>query len=89
MTLPGLVWGVLLSTFYGAAFHVWKGGGLGRLVLYLLLAWIGFWAGHLLASYLKWSFDSFGALHFGTATVGALVFLAVGHWLSLVKVERK
>ena len=89
MTLPGLVWGLLLSTFYGAAFHVWKGGGLGRLVLYLLLGWIGFWTGHLLASYLSWSFDSLGALHFGTATVGALVFLAIGHWLSLVKVERK
>ena len=89
MTLPALIFGVILSTFYGAAFHFWKDGGLGRLVLYLLLGWVGFWVGHFLAAYSKWSFDSLGALHFGTATVGALAFLAVGHWLSLVKVERK
>ena len=89
MTVPAFVLGVLLSTFYGAAFHFWKGGGLGRLVLYLILGWVGFWAGHLLAAQLKWSFDSMGALHFGSATLGALAFLTVGYWLSLVEVERK
>ncbi len=89
MTLPAIIIGIVISTFYGAAFHFWKGGGAGRLLLNLLLGWAGFWTGHFIATYLKWSFDSFGALHFGTATVGALVFLGVGYWLSLVQVERK
>jgi uncharacterized membrane protein YeaQ/YmgE (transglycosylase-associated protein family) len=89
MTLPAFIFGIILSTFYGAAFHFWKGGGPGRLLLYLILGWAGFWAGHLLASYLNWSFDSLGALHFGMATVGAFIFLAAGYWLSLVQVERK
>jgi uncharacterized membrane protein YeaQ/YmgE (transglycosylase-associated protein family) len=89
MTLPAFIFGVLISTFYGAAFHFWKGGGLGRLLLYLILGWAGFWTGHLVAGYLNWSFDSLGALHFGSATVGAVIFLAVGYWLSLVEVERK
>ena len=89
MTLPAFIFGVVISTLYGVAFHFWKGGGPGRLLLYLILGWAGFWAGHLLAGLLNWSFDSLGALHFGTATVGAVLFLAGGYWLSLVEVERK
>jgi hypothetical protein len=89
MTLPAFIFGIVISTFYGAAFHFWKNGGLGRLVLYLVLGWAGFWIGHLVAVYFKWSFDSLGALHFGSATVGALALLVIGYWLSLVEVERK
>jgi len=89
MTLPAFIFGIILSTFYGAAFHFWKGGGPGRLLLYLILGWAGFWTGHLVAGLLKWSFDSLGALHFGSATVGAGLFLTIGYWLSLVEVERK
>ena len=89
MTLPAFILGVLLSTLYGMAFHLWKGGGLGRLILYLILGWAGFWLGHFLASSQNWSFDSLGALHFGAATIGAILFLLVGHWLSLVEVTRK
>jgi uncharacterized membrane protein YeaQ/YmgE (transglycosylase-associated protein family) len=89
MTLPAFLFGFLLSTLYGAAFHLWKGGGAARLLLYLILGWIGFWSGHLLAAYFDWTFDSLGQLHFGTATLGSLLFLGVGYWLSLVEVDRR
>ncbi len=87
MTLPALLFGFLFATLMGAAFHLWKNGGLGRLILYLFLAWIGFWAGHLLAVSLGWQFLSIGPLRFGMAVLGALLFLGMGHWLSLVKNE--
>lgn len=89
MTLPAFILGVILSTLYGMAFHLWQGGGLGRLILYLLLGWAGFWLGHLVARSQNWSFDSLGSLHFGVATIGAIIFLLVGHWLSLVEVSRQ
>lgn len=89
MTLPAFILGILLSTLYGTAFHLWKGGGFSRLLLYLFLGWTGFWIGHLLAAKFNWSFDNLGSLHFGTASVGALLFLLLGHWLSLVEVTRK
>lgn len=89
MTLPAFILGVLLSTLYGTAFHLWKGGGLSRLLLYLFLGWSGFWIGHLVAANLHWLFDNLGSLHFGTASVGALLLLLFGHWLSLVEVTRK
>jgi hypothetical protein len=55
----------------------------------LILSWVGFWAGHLIASRLEWTFDTLGQLHLGTATLGSLLFLFVGYWLSLVEVERR
>ena len=88
MSLPSIILGCVISTLYGAIFHLWRGGGLGRLFLYLVLAWIGFWSGNALAAQLGWTFDSLGALHVGTASLGSVFFLLAGYWLSLVEVRR-
>ena len=85
MTLPSALFGFLVSTLMGAAFHLWKGGNLGRLVLYLILAWIGFWAGHLLGDSMGIDFGSVGPLRLGMAVLSAAVTLGVGYWLSLVR----
>ncbi|MFM8322135.1 MAG: hypothetical protein ACKOC5_14580 [Chloroflexota bacterium] len=83
MTMPALLLGFVLSTLYGAAFHAWRGGSAGRLLLDLLLAWLGFWAGNYLAGLVGLSVLKIGALHAGAATLFSLGFLLVGHWLSL------
>jgi hypothetical protein len=88
MTYPSLLLGLLISSFYGAGFHVWRGGGFGRLLLYLVLGWIGFWAGHFLAVYLGWSFGEVGLLQLGPASVISFGVLTLGHWLSKIEVER-
>jgi len=85
MTLPSILIGIIISSLYGAAFHLWRGGGLGRLVLYLILAWVGFWSGHFLGVTLHWTFFSLGPLRLGTATLGAALALGIGYWLSLVE----
>lgn len=87
MTTPIFLLGLLLATLYGTAFHFWRGGGLGRLVLYVVLSIAGFWAGHLLATAQTWNIFQLGALQLGGATVGSAFFLLVGHWLS--KIQRK
>ena len=89
MTLPSLLFGILVSTLYGALFHVIRGGGAGRLSLYLLLSWIGFWVGHLLGRQFHWTFVSVGPLNLGMATIGSVVFLGIGYWLSLVNTAPK
>jgi len=88
MTLPSLILGFLISTLYGAIFHLWRGGGLGRLFLYLMLGWVGFWGGNAIANRLGWTFDSLGALHLGTASLFSFAFLLAGYWLSLVEVKK-
>jgi hypothetical protein len=87
MTLPSFVFGCLVASFLGAGFHLWRGGNLGRLILYILLAWIGFWVGHFIGDALGWSFGSIGPLRLGMALLGTLLTLGLGYWLSLIKKE--
>lgn len=82
MNLGSLLLGALLSTLYGALFHLLRGGGLGRLILYLLLGWTGFWAGQFLAAHYQWDVASLGQLHVGVATISSLLFLVAGAWLT-------
>jgi uncharacterized membrane protein YeaQ/YmgE (transglycosylase-associated protein family) len=89
MTLPSLIIGFLISTLCGSIFHLWRGGGPSRIILYLVLAWFGFWVGHVVANLLGWTFLSLGPLRLGTALFGSVILLLVGYWLSLVEVDLK
>lgn len=87
ISMPTLILGAVLATLYGALFHLWRGGKAGKLLLYLVLSWIGFWGGHLLASYLGLNILKIGGLQLAAGTIGSAVFLLLGAWLSPVKRE--
>ena len=89
MTIPSVLLGLILSTLYGALFHLWRGGNAGRLLLYILLSWIGFWLGQLIGNLFNLSFDTYGQLHLLLATLGSFLFIAIGYWLSLVQGDKK
>lgn len=84
MTLPTIILGVVISSLYGSVFHLWRGGNFWRLLLYIFLAWIGFWLGHIIGNQLEWTFGSIGTLRLGMASIGTFVSLLLGYWLSLV-----
>ena len=88
MTLPAILFGIVLSSVYGTAFHFYKNGGLNKLILFLVLAWVGFWTGHVIGEWTKWTFGSIGPLHAGMGTVGSVLLLFVGEWLSRVEITR-
>ena len=88
MTLPAFIFGFLISTLIGAVFHLILGGGAGRLLLYLILGWVGFWVGHYVAGLTSLRFAAVGPMNLGLAVVGSLLFLGVGYWLSLVQVDQ-
>jgi hypothetical protein len=87
MTLPSMVFGLLCALLVGAIFHIVVDGGLGRLVLYLVLSIAGFGTGAWIASSRSWVVLPIGPLDVGAATIGSLVFLGLGYWLSLVRVQ--
>ena len=89
MTAASYLFGFLLSTLYGAAFHLWQGGGARWLLLYLLAAWVGFAAGHLIGGLVGFTFLSAGPLHILPATLGSAIALFTARWLANRKTEAK
>jgi hypothetical protein len=89
MTLPAFLFGILVSTLYGALFHFLLGGGIGRLFLYILLSWIGFWCGQAVANWTGWTILSAGSLHLGLASMGSALFMLAGYWLGKVRAPEK
>ena len=77
MTLPTLIFGGLVATLYGAIFHLIRGGGLGKLLLYILLSWAGFFLGQYIGERTSWEFINVGALNLGKV-VEEIFFGAAG-----------
>ena len=88
MTLPSILLGLVFSLLIGSLFHLWRDGGAGRLLLYLALSVFGFMAGQWLGSWRNWILFPVGPLNLGLDTLGSLVFLGFGYWLSLVEIRR-
>ena len=84
MTFPAFVFSIFLASAFGSLLHLWRGGPLWRLVLYLVLSLIGFFAGHFLDAFFSINFINLGSIHLGFAILGSLTLLGLGYWLSLV-----
>lgn len=82
MTMPGFLLGSLLALFLGGVFHLWRGGNLGRLLIFLAFSLAGFWAGHYLGPFFGFSLGKLGMINLGFAIIGSLLFLIVGNWLT-------
>ncbi len=80
---PGVALSILISTACGAAFHAWRGEGYVKLLWYLLLAWIGFALGQLVAWLAAWRFVMIGEVHPIEGVIGSLVLLILASWIKL------
>jgi hypothetical protein len=89
MNTPSLLLGILISTLYGTGFHLLRGGNLGKLILYMILGWAGFWTGQALATSIGWGLLSLGPLHLGMATLLSFIFLGLGYWLGKIELSGK
>jgi len=89
MTIPSLLFALFIALLYGALYHFLRGGGFWRLILYFGLSILGFAAGHLISFWLGWLFVPFGSLDLGSASIGSLVFLVGGDWLSRIEPRRE
>jgi len=85
MTLPSILLAFLVAFLYGALYHFVRNGGVGHLFMYLGLSVIGFGIGHVAAIWLGGDFLPVGQINLGTASVGSLVVLMLGDWLSRIE----
>jgi hypothetical protein len=88
MTFPALLFALLLALLYGAVYHLIRDGGFWRLILFFILSILGFVAGHFLGVWRGWIFIPLGALNFGLSTLGSILFLILGDWLSRIEVPQ-
>ncbi len=89
MTLPTLIFALLIALLCGAAFHIFRGGSGWRLLLYLGLSLLGFAIGQWIHIWQGWNLFVFGALDIGMGVAGSAVFLVVGEWLSRIEVNKE
>jgi len=85
MTLPALLFAFLLALLYGAVYHLIRNGGFWRLILYLILSVIGFTLGHFWGLWRGWVFIPIGSLNLGMSSLGSLIILIFGDWLSRIE----
>jgi hypothetical protein len=81
MITPAFMFSFLVASFLGAAFHFWKGGGGGRLILYLILSYIGFFLGNWLGTSREISFLMIGHISGGFGALGSLILLFLSSWI--------
>jgi len=89
MTLPIILFALLVALLYGALYHLLRGGGFWRLLLYFGLSVCGFVAGHLVGLWRGWIFVPMGSLNLGMSSIGSLVILLFGDWLSRIEVREE
>jgi hypothetical protein len=89
MTLPTLLFALLIALLYGALYHLLRGGSFWRLLLCLGLSVSGFAAGHLIGLWRGWSFLTLGSLNLGMSSAGSIIFLVIGDWLGRIETRRE
>jgi hypothetical protein len=89
MTFPAIIFSFFVASLFGSLLHLWRNGGLFRLVLYLVLSWIGFFGGQIVAEILNIHFLDLGTIHLGMGILGSLALLGLGYWLSLVETQQQ
>ncbi len=82
MTLPAILFSLLIALLYGALYHLVRDGGFWRLILYFILSILGFALGHLIGLWRGWVWIPLGTINLGVSTVGAFVVLLLGDWLT-------
>ena len=82
MTLPSLLFALVLASLCGVLFHVLRGGTGLRLLFHMGLSALGFALGQLISTWRGWNLFPFGALDIGMGIVGSVLFLLLGEWLS-------
>ena len=85
MTVPTLLFALLVALIYGALYHFLRGGGFWRMALYFGLSVLGFALGHVIGLWRGWEFFKLGSLNLGMSSLGSIITLVIGDWLSRIE----
>jgi hypothetical protein len=89
MTVPAILFALLVALLYGALYHFVRGGGFGRLLLFFILSMIGFALGHLVGLWRGWVWIPVGSINLGLSSMGSLLILVFGDWLTRIEMREE
>jgi hypothetical protein len=89
MTLPAILFSLLIALLYGALYHLVRDGGFWRLILYCFLSAFGFALGTLVGLWRGWVWLPLGPINLGVSTIGSFLILLLGDWLTRFDVGRE
>ncbi len=89
MTFPTIIFGLVVALLYGAFYHLVRGGGGWRLMLFFGLSILGFAIGQVIGMWQDWKFFMLGSLNLGMGSVGSALVLVAGEWLSRIDVKKE
>lgn len=89
MTLPTLLFALLIAMLCGALYHFVRGGKGWRLLLYFGLSALGFALGQSVGIWRGWHVYQFGSLDVGMGVIGSLIILIFGDWLTRVESQKE
>jgi hypothetical protein len=75
MNPHALFFGSLIALLCGLIYHLLRGGSLGRMAMYLITAWITFFAGQWLSERLGWELMRIGSLNLFPALLATFLGL--------------
>ncbi len=84
MMTPHYLFALALATLFGALFHLVRGGGAMRLLVYLACSWAGFAVGQAVAPLIGLNLELMGPFHVVEAASFALLFM-VGATVLMLK----
>ena len=87
MTIPSILFALLIALLYGALYHFLRGGGFWRLLFYFCLSICGFAVGYLIGHLLGLLIIPLGTIDLVSASIGSLIFLIGGDWLSRIEIQ--
>lgn len=89
MTIPALLFGLILALLAGALYHAVRGGDGLRLLVNSCLSILGFAIGQWGSMAFGWTLFPFGALDIGFGLIGSILLLLLGDWLSRMEPRKK
>jgi hypothetical protein len=82
VTIQSVLLGLLIASILGLLFHLIRGGGFGRLALYVATAWVSFFTGHVVGNWLDWRALRVGPLNLLPALLATVLGLIAASFLA-------
>jgi uncharacterized membrane protein len=87
MTIASIILGFLIASIPACLFNFFVAGKFSKLLILNVFAWIGFWAGQIISNWRGWTILQVGPIVLGVDLLAAIVFIAIGFWLTNFQTE--